>query len=104
MYEMSRESLLEAGDRVETQRADFMRRCEGLPPETWACVDRGAEGREDPQCRQHLAVLDREVRTLRRQGEEVQRPAQRYDTLAGERWDTERDRVAPSTLAPEVVQ
>jgi hypothetical protein len=104
MAEMNEESLQARGDDVRTQSAEFVRRCQDLPPETWECVDRGAEAREDPDCRRHLAVLDREMRTLRRQGEEVQRPAQRIDTLAQDPWETERDRVAPRTLAPETVE
>jgi hypothetical protein len=101
MYELNRAALHERDARLETQSSDFMRRCQQLPTATWECVDRGAEGRADPDCRQHLALLDRELRTVERQGREVERPAQRIDTLAQDRWETERDRVAPDSLTPD---
>jgi hypothetical protein len=67
------------------------------------CTDRGEEGRSDPNCRQHFARLDREVRTLRTEGRDVEHPDQRIDTLVTDRWETEREQVAPETLAPETV-
>lgn len=103
MLAMNEEALRERGDRGETTGSAFMQRCERLPVETFNCADRGEEGRADPDCRQHLAVLDREVRTLRRQGDDVMNPDQRLDTLVTDQWQTERREIAPEALAPEHV-
>lgn len=103
MLAMNEEALRERGDRGETTGPAFLARCERLPVETFNCADRGEEGRSDPDCRQHLAVLDREVRTLRRQGDEVRNPDRRIDTLVTDQWQTERQEIAPEALAPDHV-
>jgi hypothetical protein len=103
MLVMNEEGLRERGERGQTTGQAFIQRCERLPIETFNCADRGEEGRSDPECRQHLAVLDREVRTLRRQGDDVMHPDQRIDTLVTDQWETERREIAPEALAPDDV-
>ncbi len=100
---MNREALSARGESGQTTSQAFLQRCHQFSRETFECADRGEEGREDPACRTHLQRLDREVGTLRRQGDEVRNPEQRIDSLAGEQWETEREAVAPPSLAAESV-
>lgn len=103
LMEANRQALAERGDRDVTAQA-FIARCRGFGMDLWRCVDQGEAGRENPECRQQFGRLDREVRTLRAQGRETADPDQRIDGLANEQWETERDEVAPETLAPETVE
>lgn len=103
MLQMNQQSLRARGDGAGGTSGAFMARCERFPMELFRCVDRGEEGRNDPDCRQHLTRVDREVRTLRNEGRDVQHPDQRIDTLVTDRWETERQEVAPESLAPETV-
>ena len=102
LLEMNRESLRERGDAPGSDEA-FLARCRNLPRRTLDCAERGEEGRSDPECRPHLAVLDREVRTLRGEARSVEHPDQRIDSLVAEPWEAERGRAAPDRLAPETV-
>lgn len=105
------QALLEAntqalGNRGEAHGATsqaFLAECRNIPAETFRCADQGQAGRENPDCRQHLAVLDRHVRTLRADARQVARPEQRIDTLVDQPWDSERESVAPEQLAPEAM-
>lgn len=103
MLQMNQQSLRARGDGAGGTSGAFLSRCSRFPMALFHCVDRGDEGRRDPECRQHFARVDREVRTLRTEGRDVEHPDQRIDTLVTDRWETERDEVAPETLAPETV-
>jgi hypothetical protein len=103
MLQMNQQSLRARGDGAGATGGAFLSRCQRFPMELFQCTDRGEEGRSDPNCRQHFARLDREVRTLRTEGRDVEHPDQRIDTLVTDRWETEREQVAPETLAPETV-
>jgi len=97
---LNQESLEAQGDGRGLTGQAFLSQCRRNSAETFRCADRGEEGRNDPQCRQALGRLDTQVRTLQRRGNDVRHPDQRIDSLVTDRWETEREEVAPETLAP----
>ncbi len=97
---LNQESLQAQGDGRGLTSQAFLSQCQRNSADTFRCADRGEEGRNDPQCRQPLARLDSQVRTLQRRGDAVRNPDQRIDTLVTERWEAEREEIAPETLAP----
>lgn len=104
LLEMNRASLSTRGDGAGATSQAFMSRCQGLGMETWRCLDRGEEGRNDPECRRPLASVDREVRQLREEGRDTAHPPERIDTLVADPWETEREAVSPETLGPDDVE
>lgn len=98
---LNEESLEEQGEARGISRRSFLAQCSRNSPETFQCVDRGADAENDPECREPLARLDRQVRALRRRGQQVAHPEQRLDSLADDPWPTERAALGPDSLAPE---
>lgn len=103
LFAANQQQLSARGDAQGATASAFASRCRSFPMEFWTCIQRGDEGRADPECRSQFARLDREMREVRTAAREVAAPEQRVDLLANEQWETERDEVAPETIAPEEV-
>lgn len=101
LLEMNRDALAQQGDARGTTGPAFLARCQTYPEAFWNCIDRGDEGRSDRDCNSQFARLDRETRELRREGRDVAHPEQRIDSLVEERWDSERQPIAPAQVTPD---
>lgn len=80
----------ELGTMTPAYRAQYRSRCMQYPPAMFHCEARGPEAREDPECREQLATLDRERAAMRRQAQSL------HQTQP----EPEPDPLAPNALEP----